>query len=64
MTKILILHASLGSGHVSAANSVAEAFKHWGVDEVRVEDGLDYADSLVRTARSHALPRLFYGINQ
>jgi processive 1,2-diacylglycerol beta-glucosyltransferase len=49
MTKILILHASLGSGHVSAANSIAEALRNLGVDEVRVEDGLDYADSFIRT---------------
>jgi processive 1,2-diacylglycerol beta-glucosyltransferase len=49
MTKILILHASLGSGHVSAANSIAEALKRLGIDEVRVEDGLDYADSFIRT---------------
>jgi processive 1,2-diacylglycerol beta-glucosyltransferase len=49
MAKILILHASLGSGHVSAANSIAEALRNLGVDEVRVEDGLDYADSFIRT---------------
>ena len=49
MTKILILHASLGSGHVSAAKSIASAFEQLGVDEVRVEDGLDYADAVVRT---------------
>jgi processive 1,2-diacylglycerol beta-glucosyltransferase len=49
MTKILILHASLGSGHVSAAKSIASAFEFLGVDEVRVEDGLDYADAVVRT---------------
>ena len=49
MTKILILHASLGSGHVSAANSIAEALQKLGVQDVRVEDGLDYADSFIRT---------------
>jgi len=49
MTKILILHASLGSGHVSAANSIAEALRGLGVDEVRVEDGFDYADAFIRT---------------
>jgi hypothetical protein len=30
----LILHASLGLGHVSAVNSIAEALKHLGVDEI------------------------------
>jgi processive 1,2-diacylglycerol beta-glucosyltransferase len=49
MTKILILHASLGSGHVSAANAIAEVLSRQGVEEVRVEDGLDYADAAVRT---------------
>lgn len=52
MTKILILHASLGSGHVSAAKSIAEALTQLGVEQVRVEDGLDYADSFIRTILS------------
>jgi hypothetical protein len=34
MTKILIFHASLGLGHVSAVNSIAEALKQLGVDEI------------------------------
>lgn len=50
MTKILILHASLSSGHISAARSIAEALNNLGVDDVQIEDGLDYADALVRTA--------------
>jgi processive 1,2-diacylglycerol beta-glucosyltransferase len=49
MTKILILHASWGSGHVSAANSIADALRQLSVTEVRVENGFDYAVSLVRT---------------
>ena len=50
MSKILILRASLGLGHVSAGNSIAEAIRELNVDEVQMEDGLDYADSFVRTA--------------
>lgn len=48
MPKVLILHASLGTGHVSAANSLGEAFKQLGVENVQIEDILDHASSLMR----------------
>jgi processive 1,2-diacylglycerol beta-glucosyltransferase len=47
MTKILVLHASLGSGHMSAAKALGEAFEQLGVDEVRVEDTLDFASKVL-----------------
>lgn len=49
MTKrILILHASLGSGHVSAAKALAGAFnRHTDID-VRIEDAFDYASPVLR----------------
>ncbi|RME99006.1 MAG: UDP-N-acetylglucosamine--LPS N-acetylglucosamine transferase, partial [Chloroflexi bacterium] len=49
MTKILILHASLGTGHVSAAQSLGQAFQRLGVDNVQVEDTLDYASGILRS---------------
>jgi processive 1,2-diacylglycerol beta-glucosyltransferase len=48
VTKILILHASLGAGHVSAAKALGEAFEQLGVEEVRVEDTLDFASKMLR----------------
>ncbi|HXW01584.1 MAG TPA: UDP-N-acetylglucosamine--LPS N-acetylglucosamine transferase, partial [Anaerolineae bacterium] len=45
--KILILHASFGSGHVSAAEALSEAFTQFNVAEVRIEDTVALANSLV-----------------
>jgi len=39
MHRVLILQASLGSGHLSAANALAEALRRLGA-EARVEDVL------------------------
>jgi processive 1,2-diacylglycerol beta-glucosyltransferase len=47
MARVLILYASVGSGHRSAANALAEVFtaqQH----EVRVEDALDHGSSFYR----------------
>jgi processive 1,2-diacylglycerol beta-glucosyltransferase len=48
MTRILVLHAQLGSGHRSAAEALGAALaEHHDVD-ARVEDALDYVHPLVR----------------
>ncbi|HVG98199.1 MAG TPA: hypothetical protein VNK05_14930 [Chloroflexota bacterium] len=51
--RILILHASVGTGHLSAARALAQAFGRAPDVEVRVEDVLDFAsravaDTLIR----------------
>ncbi len=50
MPRILLLHASVGSGHESAARALAEAFARKQEGEVRVEDTLSYANTLFRRA--------------
>jgi processive 1,2-diacylglycerol beta-glucosyltransferase len=50
MPRFLILHASVGSGHRSAAFALAQAFERLPDSEVRVEDTLDYASTLFRQA--------------
>lgn len=50
MPRILILHASVGSGHRSAALALQEAFRRKPDTEARVEDTLDYATPLFREA--------------
>lgn len=47
MPRILIIHASLGSGHVSAARSLEKAFHQLGEQDVYVADLLTYTSSLV-----------------
>ncbi|MBC8164214.1 MAG: UDP-N-acetylglucosamine--LPS N-acetylglucosamine transferase [Roseiflexaceae bacterium] len=49
MPKILILHASLGTGHKSAAEALGAAFEQFGA-EVRVEDTLDHCSPVVAKA--------------
>ena len=51
--RILILHASVGTGHLGAARALAQAFGRAADVEVRVEDVLDFAsravaDTLIR----------------
>jgi processive 1,2-diacylglycerol beta-glucosyltransferase len=48
MPRILILHAAVGSGHTTAANALADAFRRRQQGEVRVEDILDYGSPLFR----------------
>ena len=53
MTRILILHASVGTGHLSAARALAQAFEQTPGVEARVEDTLDFgsravADAIIR----------------
>lgn len=50
MPKILILYSSLGSGHVSAAKALTQAFHHFPSVTVRTEDALDYASPVYRSA--------------
>lgn len=49
MPRILILHASVGTGHRSAALALADAFARKQA-EVRVEDALEHANPLFRQA--------------
>ena len=48
MAKILILHASVGTGHKTAAQALEKAFRLRGVDKVWVQDTLDYGSGLFR----------------
>jgi processive 1,2-diacylglycerol beta-glucosyltransferase len=57
--RVLILSASVGSGHVSAARAVESAFAGVpGVAEVRHEDALDFANPAYRAATAEAFLRL------
>ena len=55
--RLLITTAAVGSGHVSAANAVAQAAAARGL-EVRVVDALDHVPAAVRAG----LPRAFVGL--
>lgn len=66
MTKILILYATLGAGHYSAAESLREAFLCFPDVEVYTEDVLDYANLIYRNTitqiykqLSERVPRLY-----
>ena len=48
MPRILILHAAVGTGHTTAANALADAFRRKQSGDVRVEDILDYGSELFR----------------
>jgi processive 1,2-diacylglycerol beta-glucosyltransferase len=48
MPRILLMHASVGAGHVSAALALAEAFRRKQDGEVRVADIFDYGSQLFR----------------
>lgn len=48
MPRVLILHAAVGSGHTTAANALADAFRRRQQGDVRVEDILDYGSPLFR----------------
>jgi processive 1,2-diacylglycerol beta-glucosyltransferase len=50
MNKVLILYSSLGSGHVSAAKALSQAFSRFPGVDVRSEDALDYARPIYRGA--------------
>ena len=48
MPRILIMHASVGAGHASAAHALAEAFERKQAGEVRVADIFDYGSQVFR----------------
>lgn len=54
MTRVLILSASSGNGHVRAAEALETAFKKCGAQEVRNVDALQYASLIVRDIYSKA----------
>jgi processive 1,2-diacylglycerol beta-glucosyltransferase len=58
MKRILILHASLGAGHLNAAKALAAAFQQFHSVEVQIEDTLAYANSLYRGAITQAYKQL------
>lgn len=58
MPRILILHATLGSGHVSAANALQAGFALRGIDDVTVADVFDFGNALYKEAVTQAYSRL------
>jgi processive 1,2-diacylglycerol beta-glucosyltransferase len=48
MPRILIMHASVGAGHASAAHALAAAFERRQSGEVRVADIFDYGSQVFR----------------
>ncbi len=58
MKRILILHASLGAGHLTAAKALCEAFQEFPEVEVLCEDALAYANSLYRSTVTQAYKQL------
>ena len=58
MERILILHASVGTGHKSAANALREAFAQNPQRVVRVEDTLDYSTPVFREAYARSYLQL------
>lgn len=48
MVRVLILYASLGSGHISAAEALKEAFSEFPQVEVQCEDALSHANAVYR----------------
>ncbi len=58
MKRILILHASLGAGHLNAAKALAAAFQQFPDVEVQIADTLAYANSLYRGAITQAYKQL------
>lgn len=58
MTKILILYSSLGSGHISAAKALSEAFNQYDDVEVRCEDALAHSIPIYRRVVTEAYAQL------
>lgn len=58
MKRILILHASLGAGHLNAAKALSEALSYFPGVEVISEDALAYANSIYRNAVTQAYKQL------
>jgi processive 1,2-diacylglycerol beta-glucosyltransferase len=58
MPRILILHAEVGTGHTTAANALADAFRRNQQNEVRVEDALNYGSRLFRESLTQSYLRV------
>lgn len=58
MPRILILYASLGSGHLHAAKALNQAFQHYSDVEVQIEDAFDYASPILRETLTRLYKRL------
>jgi processive 1,2-diacylglycerol beta-glucosyltransferase len=58
MKRILILHASLGAGHLNAAKALSEAFNLFPDVYVLSEDALAYASTIYRSAVTQAYKQL------
>ena len=58
MPRYLLLHATVGSGHRSAANALANALERLPDSEVRVVDALDYASPIFRSAYARSYVEL------
>ena len=58
MPRFLILHATVGNGHRSAANALADVFERLPDSEVRVIDALDYASPIFRSAYARSYVEL------
>ncbi|NJR66181.1 MAG: UDP-N-acetylglucosamine--LPS N-acetylglucosamine transferase [Leptolyngbyaceae cyanobacterium CRU_2_3] len=58
MKRILILYASLGSGHISAAKALREAFVRYPGVEVQIEDALEHANPILRETITTLYERL------
>ncbi len=50
MTKVLLLYSSLGSGHISAAKALSQAFSRFPDVEIYSEDALAHSNALYRGA--------------
>ena len=50
MPRILILHATLGTGHLSAARALGQAFARYPEVDCRIEDILDHVGPVLRPA--------------
>ncbi|MBL1179085.1 MGDG synthase family glycosyltransferase [Pantanalinema sp. GBBB05] len=60
MTNLLILYASLGAGHASAAKALYEAFSQSGNVNVQIEDALAHANPLLR----ETLTAIYEGLSE
>ncbi|NEP19573.1 MAG: UDP-N-acetylglucosamine--LPS N-acetylglucosamine transferase [Leptolyngbya sp. SIO4C1] len=56
--KVLILYSSLGSGHVTAAEALTDAFRQFPDVEIRSEDALAYANPIYRRVVTEAYEQL------
>jgi processive 1,2-diacylglycerol beta-glucosyltransferase len=64
MTRILILYSSLGSGHVSAAKALRDAFLQHPNVEVLSEDALAYTSSIYRSTVTQIYEQLSVKVPQ